>query len=159
VYTGLIVGALDERVNADGTSASGCTPGGGALPDGVWGGLIAEWGNPTSLSFDLECVYGSSSQKVADYTAACLVRTGGAVEMCQTSVLAENSSTALRSEPLAPGATLIYQEGTGTWREVPIAQAPLDATTNATGGPAEHVWWIYVNDGRITQVLYDMFPG
>lgn len=53
-------GAVDPLPGSDGMLGSGCAPGPGALPDGIWFGWV-ETANSAGISFDLACLASEQS--------------------------------------------------------------------------------------------------
>lgn len=112
---------------------SGCTPGPGPLPDGVWFGWIefAET-DETRISFDLSCYHGGPSEGEW-YT---------------------NTNPTLRNVPVATGADVFSSLHDGRvsydrWLRNPCRDLLLTQCHGA---------WLYINDGLATQ-LYQIYAS
>ena len=143
----------DGTVNAAGTSGSGCTPPSGeTLPDGVWAGLVADWG-PDALVFDLVCAYGPSTPLHATNFAQCTA-TSGSVEGCYIDrdlVSYTDDTPRTRTLPATPDAVFVGTD------EDPVAVgdvSSLEYWSDRTG----HLMWVYINDGVVTQVVEQYYP-
>lgn len=112
---------------------SGCTPGSDVLPDGVWFGRVDVYDVDT-VTFDLCCLSAAE---------------GG--------VTLSNVSSRLR-RPMVTDETIVWArppEGTG-WDRYPYPEWEGPSSACPTGDPPYHdgcFWWLYVNDGVVTEML------
>lgn len=124
---------------------SGCTPGAGALPDGLWYGVLTAT-TGTGVEFDLVCRY--SEERADSYTDA--------------DYHYSNESTVLRTVPL--GGTAIFLLFDETYQPGPrLAVDGQDSATittliaarAATGGVRG---WLRVEDGEATEFMETLEP-
>ncbi len=142
--------------NPDGTSESGCTPpAGDVLPDGIWAVYVSAW-SADALEFDLVCFYGQTSEIYIEALAECTDAHPG--EECQYDAIVVNDNPRLRTMPASADATFAYFDGRGSRREVPLGSAPDEFTVDVDPAMG-YLWWLYVNDGAITQVHFYARPG
>jgi hypothetical protein len=116
---------------------SGCTPGAGELPDGVWFGWIETYSD-AKVAFDLACLYASDAQ----------VRMG-------------NDSSKLRYLEVTDDTTVwaLGDQGLG-WNQTPYGAWEGPSSGCPTGDPPYGdgcFWWLYVNDGIVTEMLEGAF--
>ena len=115
-----------ESLNAAGSLGSGCAPGTGVLPDGVWFGWVEDFG-PGYVEFDLACLWpGRIEPAVSNDTAK--VRDVATSEDTLVYLDAEN--------PVSFGA----------WG------GEIAAAENAPGLPDGRPFWIFVNNGVVTEM-------
>jgi hypothetical protein len=124
-----------------GAYGSGCTPGSGPLPDGVWFGWVIEF-RPEELIFDMGCLWPSMED------------TPGPT----------NTAIRLRTVPVNP-ATVVYpldDEG-GGWTPVrydawpgPVGWCPPGAMSPSF--PDGCLWWLAVNGGTVTEMFEFWVP-
>lgn len=129
----------------DGPSGSGCSPGSGPMPDGWWYAtpeLTFDAADGT-YTFDLACYYVGAA---AEAEAA---RRGDEVN---NEYYVVNDNPALRTLPLADGATATCVEMTATVREV--ACSPADIPDAATPWAV----WLRVVDGEIDRLVEQYAP-
>jgi hypothetical protein len=118
-----------------GMYGSGCSPGSDTLPDGIWFGAWASIAS-TTAQFDLMCI-GPGLEGHDDVT---------------------NSSTRLRPVTIDPNA-LVYRMGDdgAHWDLVPYGEwltLPISRPCGGTHCPI----WLYVNNGRVTEIVELWFP-
>ena len=132
-----------------GAGGSGCAPGAGQLPDGVWFGYVPTIG-ATSVDFDLACLY------VGDIAYAKGAEDGVEVD---NDYYIRNVNPTLRTVPVAASATVYEIDGSSIgFLTVPFADWPVD--------PAGYIacpsnWcgvWLFVNGGEVTEILEQYFP-
>jgi hypothetical protein len=121
----LIPGALP---GSGGAAGSGCTPGTGTLPDGIWFGFPADR-DSSRLGFDLACL-------TVDETVE-----GSGLRIT-------NDSSQIRTVPVASNA-VVYQI---TWAPFYTIISYAD-WTDTECAILDCPLWIYVNGGRITHVV------
>ena len=129
---GLFSAAVDQP------TGSGCSPGSGALPNGIWFGRIEGW-SPSQIDFDLMCAYtGIAAQPKAEANG----------DRSDRRIYASNVNSTSRSVGIAPGAVARLSRGNGlTGNRIAIADQ-LDLIANSIS-----LAYIYVNDGRVTDVV------
>jgi len=137
------------RLGSDGAGGSGCAPGAGPLPDGVWFGFVGAIG-PTSVDFDLACLY------TGDIAIARGAEDGVEVDI---DYYIRNNNPALRSVPVATGGIVYEIEATTIdFLTVAFADWPVDP---AGFIPCPSDWcgvWLFVNGGEATEILEQYFP-
>ncbi len=128
--------------DADG---SGCAPGPGPLPDGIWYGEVTAF-EDASLAFNLICRYsGDRARAHPQYVAG-------------DHVFVDESSL-IRTVPVAPQAALSLLADRATPDSqtlVPVADAPafLAADTGRAAFPEAGVeGWVLVEDGLLRELL------
>jgi hypothetical protein len=133
--------------SASGPSGSGCTPGGGDLPDGWWYGVSVAFdradGAAGAYTFDLACYFAGD----AAYAEG--ERLGVEVN---NDHLVTNDNPALRTVPLAAGATATCVElGAG------VSEVPCDP---AEVPDPEIPWavWFRVVDGEVDRLVEQYAP-
>jgi len=132
-----------------GAGGSGCAPGAGQLPDGVWFGYASAKGT-SSIDFDLACLY------VGD-----IAYTKGAEDGVEVDndYYIRNVNPTLRTVSVAASATVYEIEGGSIgFLTVPFADWPMDPT-GYVACPSD--WcgvWLFVNDGEATEILEQYFP-
>ena len=137
--------------SSDGASGSGCSPGGGPLPNGVWFGL-AHGIEPDHIEFDLACFYFGD-----------IAYTEGAAdgEEVNNDLYIRNVNPTLRDVPLVNPTVWTLGPFSGGGDEpfaVNYVDWPLPGT-NYIECPSD--WctvWLYVNDGLITDVVEQYLP-
>lgn len=134
-------------------NGSGCNPGPGDLPDGVWFGIVRELAD-TSVEFDLACWFGGEA---ANEAAA----EDGETEIpVPNDYYIRNESDVLRTVPVvadAPTWIIPTDPGLGSesrawteWVADPIGYVPC---------PGQYcLAWLYVNDGQATEVVTQYTP-
>lgn len=115
-------------------SGSGCAPGPGPLPDGVWFGYPAER-NADSIGFDLACLW-IVPESDAGYEIT-------------------NTNPTLRTVPVAAGAVVYHLTGSFDYTALPYGDwFGIACGLEPIGCPV----WLYVNGGRVTEVVEQYFP-
>lgn len=129
VPSGWSVAALssDPRValGSDGALGSGCSPGTDRLPDGVWFGWLEDAGS-SHVEFDLACLWPGRAEPAVS-----------------------NDSSQIREVNVADGA-VVYVDGSPE----PYARWSPEETSvdNAPGLPESTPYWLFVNDGEVTEM-------
>jgi hypothetical protein len=123
----------------DAASGSGCTPGGGELPDGWWYGTLD--GPPgTEVAVDLACYYiGAAAEAEA-------ARRGDEVN---NDYYVVNDNTQVRTLPLADGAT-------GSCVELGATLEMIDCAPVEMSG--DWAVWIRVQDGAVDRIVEQYAP-
>jgi hypothetical protein len=117
---------------------SGCSPGGGTLPDGIWAGWITVR-SAASVEFDLACAYAGGEGGPGISNVSTRLRT---VTVAGSAVVYPISEQGLTGEPVPYSV----------WQTAPVSrfcEAVLITPAFPTGCPV----WLYVNDGRITEIV------
>jgi len=128
--------------DADG---SGCAPGPGPLPDGVWYGQVTAFGDG-SLSFNLICRYSGE-------------RADAHPESSGTDHVFVDDSSLIRQVPVAPEAAFHLLADLGTPdSQTPVAPTDVPAFLAADPGRAAFPdagvqGWVLVEDGRLRELL------
>jgi hypothetical protein len=137
----------------NGALGSGCAPGAGPLPDGAWFGYATAW-NATGIDFDLACFYSGNA------AAAQASAHNDESPPPNDYYIVNDASTTRRVDVAAD--TIAYRsavEGVGLERTT-----YADFVANA--GPSSNVAcpgsscsvWVFVNNGRVTEVMWQFFP-
>jgi len=124
---------------------SGCSPGSGTLPNGIWWGYVTEL-TPTSVTFDLACIQfvSESDDDPATEDHAWLI---------------ENASARPRVVPVSPDASVACM-----WRDCPPNPFPYgdwiedDSVPHGDGGREGGIW-LYVNGGTVTEIADAIVAG
>ena len=130
---------------ASGAQGSGCAPGAGKLPDGVWFGLTKSW-STSQIAFDLACWYSGAAgeaQAAAHGTEF------------TNDYFVTNDNTTVRLLTVAgdiPAKKAAWDDGVFTLTQV-IAD-PGGSLPTSTPYPA----WIYVNGGVVTELAVQYVP-
>jgi hypothetical protein len=125
----------DDPLGSGPVAGSGCAPGSDQLPDGVWFGWLDEVGG-AKVEFDLACLIPGQVEPVVS-----------------------NNNRKLRTIPVGPDA-MVYA---GRSDPAPYAQWRAGDTVdarpggNAPGLPATYGYWLFVNDGAVTEL--SRYPG
>jgi len=134
---------------SDGASGSGCSPGPGLLPDGIWFGLAMERGE--TIEFDLACLYFGDIawEKAAEVG-----------EEAPNDVWIVNDSSVFRSQPLADGIVVWAVTGDASEGLMQITyQQWLSEQSTYTMCPGSSCpVWLYVNSGVATEIAEQYFP-
>jgi hypothetical protein len=133
-------------MNSNGTALSGCSPGSSdGLPDGAWYGVVQEWGDD-SISFDLACLYHPKSPEWAAYLDSL------GPDEPQSEYPTTNDNPGLRTLPLAEGSVF--------W-SADYKSLPDDSTvpySEVQSGWDKSDYYVYVNDGEVTEVVKVYYP-
>jgi hypothetical protein len=133
-------------MNANGTALSGCSPGSSdSLPDGVWYGVVKEWGDD-SFSFDLACLYHRKSPEWAAYMDSL------GPEEPQNEYPTSNDNAGLRELPLAQSAVFWSAD----YMSFPDGSAA--PYSEVQSGWAKSDYYVYVNNGEVTEVVKVYYP-
>jgi hypothetical protein len=138
-----------DAVDGTGASGSGCAPGSGSIPAGVWFGYAAA-GNATSVQFDLACWYfGDLAWEIADAYG----------ETAENDYYIVNENPTLRTVPVAPGAVVHHID------PMSIGHDPISYPDWLLEPPGYLMCpfefcplWLYVNDGVVTEILEQYVP-
>ena len=140
---------LAPLAGSGGAAGSGCSPGAGPLPDGVWFGYVVGK-SAADIDFDLACFYFGD-----------IAYTEGAAdgEEVNNDYYVRNVNPTLRTIPVAP-TSAVWEIETGSvgFLNVPFSGWPLD--------PAGYIacpsdWcgvWLLVNGGDVTEILEQYVP-
>jgi len=140
---------LSPLPGSDGAGGSGCSPGSGPLPDGVWFGYVVAK-SPTEIDFDLACFYFGD-----------IAYTKGAEDGAEVNndYYVRNVNPTLRTIPVAPSAGVWEIEaGSIGYLDVPFSDWPIDAS-GYIACPSD--WcgvWLFVNSGNVTEILEQYVP-
>lgn len=137
------------QANSGGANGSGCMPGSGPLPDGVWFGFATAFA-PEPLTFDLACLwFGDAAWEAAAEDG----------EEAPNDVYIRNENPALRTVVLEPDTPTHRVDWTGalelvitTWADWP--------SFHGTGGSCPD-WcpvWLIVDQGVVTDVVEQYLP-
>jgi len=126
-----------------GANGSGCSPGAGALPAGVWFGFVDTKG-ASSVEFDLACFFFGDA---ADTAATA----DGFADVVEDGYYVRNQNHAIRTVPVANGATVYVLPGGDT------TFSTLDFSVWAPG-PGDFGHWLVVNDGAVTEIMEQYAP-
>ncbi|MBT8164947.1 MAG: hypothetical protein KJP22_10055 [Acidimicrobiia bacterium] len=137
---------------SDGASGSGCSPGAGDLPGGVWYGTIVSVG-PGSLQFDLACFYfGEIAWEVAAAEG----------EEANNDYWIVNDNPTLRTVPVAAKAVVWSIPPDLTEELLPLlylTEWPPDWDRAYAACPGEYCGvWLYVNDGVVDEIVEQYVP-
>lgn len=140
----------DPLPGSDGAAGSGCSPGAGQLPAGIWFGFLVVR-NESNIEFDLACFYFGDIawEKAAE-----------AGEEANNDYWIVNQNPSLRTVPVAADADVWTIAGDATLghQKLPYAQW-TGAESTYTPCPGESCTvWLYVNDGAIDEILEQYLP-
>jgi hypothetical protein len=146
VYTDAFPAVLGGPLDAHG---SGCAPGAGPLPDGIWFGFPQAW-TTSSIDFDLACFY-SGDAAIAEATAR------GEESPPPNDYIITNDNPTLRTVPVAAGAIGHRLDNSIETHVVPFADFIADP------GDFQNCFqfclmWLYVNGGEITEIVSQYVP-
>ena len=141
----------DPLPGSDGASGSGCAPGAGPLPSGIWYGHILA-AAPGAIEFDLACFYfGEIAWEVA----------AGVGEEANNDYWIVNDNRLLRTVPLDAEAVVWSIPGDLTDLQ-PLrydTEWPPDWERAYAECPGEFCGvWLYVNDGVVTEIVEQYVP-
>ena len=129
-----------------GASGSGCNPGPGELPDGVWFGMV-ESVTASTVELDLACFYfGDIAYDIGDDRG----------EEVDNDYIIVNDNPALRTVPVRPGATVHELTSVDF---VSTAFEDWPAVADGPSCPGETcIVWLYVNAGQATEIVEQFVP-
>jgi hypothetical protein len=140
---------------------SGCAPGGGWLPDGMWFGFIIGATNH-SVMFDLACFF------TGDAAALASVADGEGVPPSDFYI--SNNSSNIRTGPRSPTGTAYWLDVTNDLLPQAIAMIDWPSSVSAPY-PLGVSWqecsavpmgfcaaWLYINDGIVTELIEQYLP-
>lgn len=107
---------------------SGCAPGTDLLPDGAWFGWVTDAG-PEQIAFDLACLWPGRLEPAAS-----------------------NDASAIRRIPVSSAAEVYHDDGNGIPYTEWIGSSIETPAVNAPGLPPALPFWLFVNDGAITEI-------
>ncbi len=124
---------------------SGCAPGAGQLPDGVWFGFAKTW-STSQIAFDLACWWTGSGA---------LATAAARGDEVNNDYYITNDNTTVRLVTVAgeiPAKKAGWEDGIFTMSQV-IADPGGSLPTSAP-----YPVWIYVNGGTVTQLAVQYIP-
>lgn len=146
VFAGGFPPVLGGPLDAHG---SGCAPGAGPLPDGIWFGFATAW-TTTSVEFDLACFYTGDAA-----TAEAAAR--GEESPPPNDYIITNDNPTLRTVPVAADAVGWRLDLNNELSPAPFADFIAD--------PGEYqacfdfcLMWLYVNGGEVTEIVSQFVP-
>ena len=138
---------------SDGANGTGCSPGSGPLPDGVWFGWVT-WLDERSLGFDLGCLYTGS--KAHEAAAA------RGIETYDWRFIT-NDSQAERTVPIHPETPvmeILLFSMPGGFHVGPYSDWPQSSRKSLCSPSLDYCSvWIAVNDGTITGIEIRVING
>jgi hypothetical protein len=140
---------LDPLPGSDGAGGSGCAPGAGALPDGVWFGYVLAR-TPAEIEFDLACFYFGE-----------IAYTEGAAdgEEVNNDYYVRNANPTPRTIPVAPSVGVWeIDAGSVGYLNVPFSDWPLDPSAYIACPSDWCGVWLFVNGGSVTEILEQYVP-
>jgi hypothetical protein len=134
---------------SNGAAGSGCAPGAGALPDGVWFGYVLAK-SAADIDFDLACFYFGD-----------IAYDEGALdgEEVNNDYYVRNANPTLRTIPVDPAVT-VYEIDAGStgYLEIPFSARPVDPSAYLTCPSDWCGVWLFVNGGNVTEILEQFVP-
>ena len=112
-------------LGSSGALGSGCSPGTDHLPDGIWFGWITD-AAAGSVEFDLACLWPGRLEPAAG-----------------------NDSNRIRAIPVHDGAVAFLTTGKLSFSDW---SGDRTSAVNAPGLPGTLPFWLFVNDGRVTEL-------
>ena len=132
-----------------GAAGSGCSPGAGPLPDGVWFGYVVAK-SAADIDFDLACFYFGD-----------IAYTEGAAdgEEVNNDYYVRNVNPALRTIPVAPSVP-VYEIDAGSigYLNIPFSGWPVDPSAYISCPSNSCNVWLFVNGGNVTEILEQYTP-
>ena len=132
-----------------GAAGSGCSPGAGPLPDGVWFGYVVAK-SAADIDFDLACFYFGD-----------IAYTEGAAdgEEVNNDYYVRNVNPTLRTIPVAP-SVMVYEIDAGSigFLNVPFSGWPVDPSAYISCPSSSCNVWLFVNGGNVTEILEQYTP-
>lgn len=144
--TGTFPGVLGGPLDAHG---SGCAPGPGPLPDGIWFGFPNAW-TTSSIDFDLACFY-SGDAATAEATAR------GWESPPPNDYIITNDNPTLRAVPVAVDAIGHRLDNSIATHPVPFADFIADPGDFQNCFQA-CLMWLYINGGEVTEIVSQYVP-
>lgn len=140
----------DPLTGSKGASGSGCEPGAGDLPGGVWFGYVRQ-ANASGIAFDLACFFFGDAAYVE----------GGAdgVEV-DDDYYVRNVNPTLRSVAVPSAATVHHIDATGDlgFMAVQFADWPPPGFSYIPCPGDFCGVWLYVNGGTVTEIVEQYVP-
>lgn len=134
-----------------GASGSGCYPGPGDLPDGIWFGYLLDRDGPT-IDFDLDCMYfGEAARAFA----------GESDTDADDDIVFVKFDAVVRTLPVAATATVWMITGDATEGHQALSfdrEWTGDESTYASCPGEGCPIWIYVNDGIVDAIVQQYLP-
>jgi len=142
---------LDPLPGSGGAGGSGCSPGAGPLPDGIWFGMVTAK-DATSVTFDLACFFFGS-----------IAYTKGAADgvTVDDDYYIRNQNPTLRTVPVRSDAVVYELEPNyNAFLTEPYAAWPHDNTMLSMICPAPSgcMVWLAVNGGDVTEIMEQYTP-
>ena len=132
-----------------GAGGSGCAPGSGPLPDGVWFGYVRAIGT-ASVDFDLACFY---------FGDIAYIEGAADGEEVNNDYYVRNVNPTLRTVPVATPATVHEIEATSVgFLTVSFDDWPIDPTAYIACPSNWCGVWLFVNGGETTEILEQYVP-
>lgn len=136
----------------DGASGSGCYPGPGDLPDGIWYGYLLDRDGPT-IDFDLNCMYfGEAAWAFAEESST----------DADSDMVIVGHDTVIRTLNVAGDATVWMVVGDASeGRHEPFSFAGewTGAESSYASCPGEACpVWVYINDGLVDAIVQQYLP-
>lgn len=140
---------LSPLAGSGGASGSGCAPGAGTLPDGIWFGYVVAK-SASDIDFDLSCFYYGD-----------IAYEEGALdgEEVYNDYYVRNANPTLRTIPVA-GDVTVWEIDAGSvgFIEVPFSAWPVDPSSYLACPSDWCGVWLFVNGGAVTEILEQYFP-
>jgi hypothetical protein len=132
---------------------SGCAPGVGQLPDGIWFGKVDTW-STTQVAFDMECWWTGSGA---------IAEAASRGDEVNNDYYLTNDATTVRVVQFAPDAfglkaDVLQLSDTGSWVMHPIADVIADPGGTMPVDDAHPIVWLAVNGGTVTAVAVQFVP-
>ena len=140
----------DPFTGSDEAHGSGCAPGTGQLPDGIWFGFV-EGATSDTLAFDLACFWTGA--------AAAERATEDGEEVFDFYTRNENPET--RTLQRDPAGTAYWLDASSdlTPQAIPMSDWPVTAGSPYQECPSDHcAVWVYVNGGVVTELVEQYLP-
>jgi hypothetical protein len=140
----------DPFPGSDDANGSGCTPGAGQLPDGIWFGFV-KGVTADTLTFDLACFWTGD--------AAAVRATADGQEVLDFYIRNQNPAT--RTMPRDTAGTAYWLDASGdlTPQAVPMSNWPDTGGTRYVPCPGDNcAAWVYINGGVITELVEQYLP-
>lgn len=136
-----------------GASGSGCSPGEGGLPGGIWFGTVHATA-PTSIDFDLACFFFGDAANVA-------AAEDGETEIpVPNDYYIRNDNPALRTLVVDAAAVVhrIPSEPSAGLEPIGWSEWPAERSGYVPCPGESCLVWLYVNDGLVTEVVQKYTP-
>lgn len=134
---------------SDGAAGSGCAPGAGALPDGVWFGYVLAK-SAAAIDFDLSC-----------FSFGDIAYDEGALdgEEVNNDYYVRNANPTLRTISIDPAVTVYEIEAGSTGHlDMPFSAWPVDPSAYLACPSNWCGVWLFINGGNVTEILEQYVP-